>query len=496
MLSVPHREALFMTRPAQLLSHLASRLALGVVAAAMLAATGCAMEEEAGAREADYPVGYTPAAQLPAGQAAAATTPPQPPLPPGPPPAYAPSSDEGVSVGTDESSADGPAQGAPVGAPQGDEYADTDPSALTDFRAALDPYGSWRDDPTYGTVWVPSPSVVGDGFTPYVTAGHWTYDDDYVWASDYDWGWAPFHYGRWVYGGAEWEWIPGRTYAGAWVSWRYGVDDWAYVGWAPLAPLWCWRGGLAVGIGFVPYAPYGFVPSGHLFAPGVGAHLVRGAEVGTIASHSQPYSPSGGNVGRIAAHPAVSGPTPQSLHIPASSVVRATPATSGVAQARAFSRPSTAVGLGASAAAAPRGLAGSTGRPTYSATARATYAGAGARSSYTLGSSSASHFGGKLGGGFAGSAASAPPARSASSYASAERSGFGSSPGVYRSSAQSYRGPAPSYHSFAGANGAGSGFHGGGGGFHGGSSGFSGGGFHGGGGGGHSGGGGHGGGHR
>ena len=127
------------------------------------------------------------------------------------------------------------------------------PSALSDFRSTLEPYGTWTDDPSYGTVWVPSPSVVGPDFTPYVSAGHWAYDSDYAWVSDYDWGWAPFHYGRWVYGpGMGWEWIPGRTYAGAWVSWRYGVDDWAYVGWAPLAPTWCWRGGVAVGIGFVP----------------------------------------------------------------------------------------------------------------------------------------------------------------------------------------------------------------------------------------------------
>ena len=40
-------------------------------------------------------------------------------------------------------------------------------------------------------------TVVGADFTPYVSAGHWTYDDDYVWVSDYDWGWLAFHFGRW-----------------------------------------------------------------------------------------------------------------------------------------------------------------------------------------------------------------------------------------------------------------------------------------------------------
>jgi hypothetical protein len=81
------------------------------------------------------------------------------------------------------------------------DYSDTDPSALTDFHSTLDPYGTWVDDPTYGTVWVPSSGVVGADFTPYVSAGHWVYDDEYIWVSDYSWGWAPFHYGRWTYMG-------------------------------------------------------------------------------------------------------------------------------------------------------------------------------------------------------------------------------------------------------------------------------------------------------
>jgi hypothetical protein len=48
-----------------------------------------------------------------------------------------------------------------------DTYADTDPSALTDVRGVLDPYGSWYDDPTCGTVWLPSADVVGADFLNY-----------------------------------------------------------------------------------------------------------------------------------------------------------------------------------------------------------------------------------------------------------------------------------------------------------------------------------------
>src|SRR3954468_16329482 len=34
--------------------------------------------------------------------------------------------------------------------------ADSDPSALADFHENLAPYGTWVDDSSYGTVWVPS----------------------------------------------------------------------------------------------------------------------------------------------------------------------------------------------------------------------------------------------------------------------------------------------------------------------------------------------------
>ena len=84
----------------------------------------------------------------------------------------------------------------------------TDPSALSDFREPLSPYGTWVEDPTYGTVWVPSAVVVGADFAPYQTAGHWelSADHDWIWVSDYEWGYVPVHYGRWG-------WIAGRGWA-------------------------------------------------------------------------------------------------------------------------------------------------------------------------------------------------------------------------------------------------------------------------------------------
>ena len=63
------------------------------------------------------------------------------------------------------------------------------------FYDELSPYGSWIDYPSYGYVWIP---LVDPGFVPYKTMGHWINTDaGWTWISDYNWGWAAFHYGRW-----------------------------------------------------------------------------------------------------------------------------------------------------------------------------------------------------------------------------------------------------------------------------------------------------------
>ncbi len=172
-----------------------------------------------------------------------------------------------------------------------DVYDDNDPSALKDFRGTLDPYGAWVDDTTYGTVWVPTTSVVGADFTPYATAGHWVYDDDWVWVSDYPWGWAPFHYGRWVFVGTlGWAWIPGRTYAGAWVVWRAGVPGWGYVGWAPTPPTWIWRYGRSAPLALRPRPPYVYVPHRNLLDHDVHGFASRGPSAVRIERHTRELS--------------------------------------------------------------------------------------------------------------------------------------------------------------------------------------------------------------
>ena len=222
-----------------------------------------------------------------------------------------------------------------------DSYDDSDPSALTDFHAALDSNGTWVDDGVYGTVWVPSTTVVGPDFVPYSTAGHWVYDDDYVWVSDYEWGWAPFHYGRWVWiDGRGWAWIPGRVYRGAWVAWSVN-DGYSYVGWAPMGPAFIWVGGSAV-IWTNYYAPrYVYCGRGEVFSPTVGSRVVYGDRASNIAQGMHPYTPATPGVG--------GGPQPASLGYAATAVPRSNPQSAGLARAQQFSRPSTATSLGAHA---------------------------------------------------------------------------------------------------------------------------------------------------
>jgi Family of unknown function (DUF6600) len=94
--------------------------------------------------------------------------------------------------------------------------------------------GSWVEVGDYGYCWQPTVAVSNRSWRPY-TDGYWAYTDvGWTWVSYEDFGWATYHYGRWIrLRGRGWVWVPGREWAPAWVSWRTGGD---YVGWAPLPP--------------------------------------------------------------------------------------------------------------------------------------------------------------------------------------------------------------------------------------------------------------------
>jgi hypothetical protein len=281
----------------------------------------------------DAPPPASPAGGANVNAAAVAPVDPGPPAPlaPVPPPPESGTAEDGARYASGEYA---------VGA-DADAYDDNDPAALRDFRGVLDTHGAWVDDPTYGTVWTPSATEVGADFKPYVTGGHWTYDDDYVWASDYSWGWAPFHYGRWVFvDGRGWVWIPGREYRGAWVTWS--VDDgYSYLGWAPMGPAFVWFGGVPMGWHGYWGSRWAYVPRGEVFAPRVGARVVVGPAAVTIASRMRPYVADSARTS--------AGPSPARFGYQPAQIPRATgTAAASVAHAQQFARPSTAQAIGAS----------------------------------------------------------------------------------------------------------------------------------------------------
>jgi len=109
------------------------------------------------------------------------------------------------------------------------------PEEVASFYEPLSPYGTWYRTPEYGYVWQPTVAVLDYEWLPYSHNGRWLWSTQgWYWYSNYSWGWAPFHYGRWcAYPRVGWVWVPGSVWGPSWVSWRYNKY---YCGWAPLPP--------------------------------------------------------------------------------------------------------------------------------------------------------------------------------------------------------------------------------------------------------------------
>ncbi|RYF21584.1 MAG: hypothetical protein EOO42_10315 [Flavobacteriales bacterium] len=134
--------------------------------------------------------------------------------------------------------------------------------SLQSFYDELSPYGQWIQDPQYGYVW--RPDVDQEEFRPYYTNGRWAMTEyGNTWVSNYEWGWAPFHYGRWVYNRYNnWVWLPDTVWGPAWVNWRSGGG---YYGWAPMGPS------ISIGINIgrggyrVPDMCWNFIPYNNIY---------------------------------------------------------------------------------------------------------------------------------------------------------------------------------------------------------------------------------------
>lgn len=111
--------------------------------------------------------------------------------------------------------------------------------------------GSWEVAAEYGNVWIPTRVAVG--WEPYRDGRWaWTRQWGWSWVDNAPWGFAPFHYGRWIQHRGRWAWAPGRfeprpAYSPALVAWVGGPQVSVGItiggtrkppqtGWAPLAP--------------------------------------------------------------------------------------------------------------------------------------------------------------------------------------------------------------------------------------------------------------------
>ncbi len=130
----------------------------------------------------------------------------------------------------------------------------------------LDEHGRWDTHWEYGRVWYPS--RVGPDWAPY-RFGRWSYVRPWgwTWIDDAPWGFAPFHYGRWVRIGGRWAWCPGRytsrpVYAPALVAffggsnWNISITSGPALAWVPLG----WN---------EPYTPW------YSYSPNYWRHLNR-----------------------------------------------------------------------------------------------------------------------------------------------------------------------------------------------------------------------------
>ena len=73
----------------------------------------------------------------------------------------------------------------------------------------LDRYGRWEQTSDYGALW--TPHQMATDWAPY-RQGRWLWTTQWGWSwvDDAPWGFAPFHYGRWVQWRGRWGWAPGN----------------------------------------------------------------------------------------------------------------------------------------------------------------------------------------------------------------------------------------------------------------------------------------------
>lgn len=104
------------------------------------------------------------------------------------------------------------------------------PSDVQPYAATFDQYGSWGQDPAYGSVWYPTAAY--SGWRPY-SNGYWNFFGGFgwTWIGHDRWAWPTHHYGRWGFRANSWFWIPSRRWSPGYVHWATAPG---YVSWCPL----------------------------------------------------------------------------------------------------------------------------------------------------------------------------------------------------------------------------------------------------------------------
>lgn len=112
-------------------------------------------------------------------------------------------------------------------------------------EAELARFGAWSTGAGGAHLW--TPAKLPAGWQPY-QQGAWSWKTPWgwTWVDDQPWGFAPFHYGRWLQVKGRWAWTPGQwgaarpVFAPALVGWLGGpalsVDGGPAIGWVALAP--------------------------------------------------------------------------------------------------------------------------------------------------------------------------------------------------------------------------------------------------------------------
>ena len=154
------------------------------------------------------------------------------------------------------------------------------------FYSSLNPYGEWIQIDNNVVIWRPYDARAN--WSPY-SVGRWEYTPDgWYWDSYEPFGWATYHYGRWYFDDFYgWVWVPGYTWAPAWVEWRYNNT---YIGWSPLPPFADFNA--SVGIHFsinirTSYHHWHFVSYGHFHDPYVSHYFAPAREMNYIYNNTK-----------------------------------------------------------------------------------------------------------------------------------------------------------------------------------------------------------------